>query len=46
MVFKGSHDIAFVESITETTLKNITDFEMGNISVENLVKTDIIKSNK
>ncbi len=46
MVFKGSHDIAFVESIAETTLKNITDFEKGTISVENLVKADIIKSNK
>jgi len=32
--------------IAETTLKNITDFDIGNISVENLVKTDIIKSNK
>ena len=46
MVFKGSHDIAFVESIAETTLKNITDFEKGNISVENLVKIDIIIRNK
>ena len=44
MVFKDSHDIAFVESIA--TLKNITDFGKGNIIVENLVKTDIIKSNK
>jgi len=33
-------------NIAEKTLKNVTDFEMGNISVENLVKTDIIKSNK
>jgi len=46
MVFKDSHDIAFVESNAETTLKNITNFEKGIISVENLVKTDIIKSNK
>ena len=42
MVFKSSHDIAFVESIAEITLKNVTDFEKGNISVENLGKTDII----
>jgi len=46
MVFKGNHDIAFVESIAETILKNITNFEKGIISVENLIKTDIIKSNK
>jgi len=32
--------------IAETTLKNITDFETGNILVEILVKTDIIKCNK
>jgi len=46
MAFKGSHDIAFVESIAETILKNVTNFEKGIISVENLVKTDIIKSDK
>jgi len=27
-------------------IENITDFEKGNISVENLVKIDIINSNK
>jgi len=33
-------------NIAETTVKNVTDSEKGNILVENLVKTDIIKSNK